>query len=181
MKSKSILLIGAASVAMGFAAPAAVFAADMATKPAASSGAAPPAATNSTPPSPAEQGAAKAGTNIQKAVGAKDAFTPEEAATVVALSSVDKSNATLMAAKVDDPNGNIIGTVKNVKTDKSGRVSAVHVDVGAFLGVGGRVVELPASRLSYLPGRNIVFTSATKAEIEALRPVAESSVKDKAS
>jgi hypothetical protein len=181
-KFRSILLIGAASVAMGIAAPAAVFAADTAAKPAASSPPTmPPATTNSTPPSPVEQGAAKAGTNMQKAVGAQDTFTPEEAATVVALSSVDKSNATLMAAKVDDPQGNIVGTVKRVKTDKAGRVAAVHVDVGAFLGVGGRVVELPASKLSYLPSRNILFTSATKAEIEALRPVADNTAKDKPS
>lgn len=177
MKSKSILLIGAASVAMGFMAPTA-FAGDMATKPAGTTAA--PAATNAAPPGPVEQDAAQAGTNVQKAAGVKDTFTPEEAATVVALTSVDKSNATLKAAKVDDPQGNVIGTVKTVKMDKAGRVSAVHVDVGAFLGVGGRVVELPASQLSYLPSRNIVFTGATKAQIEAMPAVAQNPVKDKA-
>ena len=177
MKSKSILLIGAASVAMGFMAPAA-FAGDMATKPAGTTAA--PAATNTAPPGAVEQGAAQAGTNVQKAAGVKDTFTPEEAATVVALTSVDKSNATLKAAKVDDPQGNVIGTIKNVKMDKAGRVAAVHVDVGAFLGVGGRVVELPAAQLSYLPSRNIVFTSATKAQIEALPAVAENAAKQKA-
>lgn len=178
MKSKSILLIGAASVAMGFMAPAA-FAADMATKPAGTTSAA-PAATNTAPPGPMEQGAAQAGTNVQKAAGVKDSFTAEEAATVVALTTIDKSNATLKAAKVDDPQGNVIGTVKNVKLDKAGKVAALHVDVGAFLGIGGRVVELPASQLSYLPSRNIVFTSATKAQIEALPAVAENAVKQKA-
>lgn len=177
MKSKSILLIGAASVAMGFMAPAA-FAGDMATKPTGATSA--PAATNTAPPGPVEQGAAQAGANVQKAAGVKDTFTAEEAATVVALTTVDKSNATLKAAKVDDPQGNVIGTVKNVKLDKTGKVSALHVDVGAFLGVGGRVVELPASQLSYLPSRNIVFTSATKAQIEALPAVAENAVKQKA-
>ena len=80
MKSKSILLIGAASVAMGFMAPAA-FAGDMATKPAGTTAA--PAATNTAPPGPMEQGAAQAGTNVQKAAGVKDSFTAEEAATVV--------------------------------------------------------------------------------------------------
>lgn len=179
MKSRSPLLIGAASVALGFMAPAA-FAADAAVKAGAATTEAPATTTTAAPPGPVEQGAAKAGTNLQKAVGAKDTFTPEEAATVVALTSVDKSNATLRAAKVDDPQGNVIGTVKNVKTDKSGRVAAVHVDVGAFLGVGGRVVELPASQLSYLPVRNIVFTNATRAQIEAMPAVAQNPSKDKA-
>ena len=172
MESKSILLIGAARVAMGFIAPVA-FAADTPTKPVV-------AAADTSPPSAMEHGAAQAGTNIQKAVGAKDTFTPEEAAALVAITSVDKSNTTLMAAKVDDPQGNVIGTVKKVKTDQAGRLPVVHVDVGAFLGVGGRVVEMPTVQLSYMPSRNIVFTNATKAQIETMNPVPDKTPKEKA-
>jgi len=64
--------------------------------------------------------------------------------------------------------------------DQAGRLPAVHVDVGAFLGVCGRVVEMSAAQLSYLPSRNIVFTNATKAQKEAMNPVPDKTPKDKA-
>ncbi|MET0547236.1 MAG: PRC-barrel domain-containing protein [Caulobacterales bacterium] len=172
MNFKSIALTGAAVVALGFTAPA--FAGATKTETTATT------TTETTAPSGAEVGAAKAGTNIEKSVGAKDAFTQEDAASAVALASVDRSAATLESAKVDDPSGAIIGTVKHVKHDKNGKVAALHVDVGSFLGVGGRVVEVPAGRFSYLPKRNILVTNLTKAEVEKLPPVAMNPTKDTA-
>lgn len=172
MNFKTIALVSAATIALGFSAPA--FAGSTKSETSTTT------TTETTAPTGAEVGAAKAGANIQKSVGAKDTFTAEDAASAVALASVDRSAATLESAKVDDPSGAVIGTVKQVKHDKNGKVAALHVDVGSFLGVGGRVVEVPAGRFSYLPKRNILVTNLTKAEVEAMPAVALNSTKDTA-
>jgi sporulation protein YlmC with PRC-barrel domain len=168
MKFKTAALAGAASLAIALA-PAA-FAAGASAQPSASQ----PTESSDrmgSAPTGAEIGAAKAGSTIQSTTGVQDKFTTQELASAVALAKVDKSAATLEAAKVDDRSGKVIGTVTEVKMDKMGKVSALHVDVGSFLGMGGRVVAVPVSKFSYIPSRNILIANLDKKYIESLPPV----------
>src|SRR5215475_5753003 len=86
--------------------------------------------------------ASKPGTEIEKAVGAGDTLSAADMKSAMALSKVKDAKDKLASAKVDDPKGNIIGPVKEVITGKSGAPTAIHVDVGGWLGVGERVVSI---------------------------------------
>jgi hypothetical protein len=46
----------------------------------------------------------------------------------------------------------------------------VHADVGGFLGIGEHRVAIKASSLSYLKSRDLLVTTMTKKQIEALTP-----------
>jgi sporulation protein YlmC with PRC-barrel domain len=53
----------------------------------------------------------------------------------------------LIGSTVYDVQNRNIGSVKDVILDRDGRVAAVVVDVGAFLGLGGRYVAVQLSDL----------------------------------
>jgi len=117
--------------------------------------------------------ASKAGTEIEKAVGAGDTFTKAELSSAMSLSKVGDAKDKLATAKVDDPSGNIIGPVKSVMTDKAGKASAIHVDVGGWLGLGEHVVSMNAKNFTYLPDRNILLTKMTKEQVKKMKPAKE--------
>ena len=71
-------------------------------------------------------------------------------------------------ANVQDKNGVKVGTVRKVMVDGSRNPTALQVDVGAFLGMGGKVVEIKASDLRYEQDRNTLTTTLRKPQIEAL-------------
>lgn len=118
-------------------------------------------------PSDATVAASKAGTEIEKAVGAGDTFTRAELESRITLDEVPNPAQTLASAKVDDFAGNIIGPVKNVVMDNK-EVDAIHVDVGGWLGIGARTVSLDADEFTYIPSRNILITSLTKNQVKKL-------------
>ena len=113
----------------------------------------------------------KAGTEIEKAVGAGDTLTAADMKSAMSLSKVKDAKDKLASAKVDDPKGNIIGPVKEVITGKSGTATMIHVDVGGWLGVGERVVSMKASNFTYIPDRGILVTKMSKSAIEKLPAV----------
>ena len=117
--------------------------------------------------------ASKTGTEIEKAVGAGDSFTKAELKSAMSLSKVSDAKDKLATAKVDDPSGNIIGPVKSVMTDKAGKASAIHVDVGGWLGLGEHVVSMNAKNFIYLPDRNILLTKMTKEQVKKMKPIKE--------
>jgi len=51
--------------------------------------------------------------------------------------------------------------------DANGRVAA-QVDVGGFLGIGSKLVEIKATDLKYEQDRNMLTTSLRKPAIESL-------------
>lgn len=114
---------------------------------------------------------AKAGTEIEKAVGAGDTLTAADMKSAMSLGKVKDAKDKLASAKVDDPKGNIIGPVKDVITSKSGAATMIHVDVGGWLGVGERVVAMKASNFTFIPDRGILVTKMSKAAIEKLPAV----------
>jgi len=113
----------------------------------------------------------KAGTEIEKAVGAGDTLSAADMKSAMSLSKVKDAKDKLASAKVDDPKGNIIGPVKEVITGKSGMATMIHVDVGGWLGVGERVVAMKASNFTYIPDRGILVTKMSKTAIEKLPAV----------
>ena len=44
--------------------------------------------------------------------------------------------------------GSNMGDVRAVKTGPDGRVAAIHIKVGGFLGFGGKIVEVPAAKFT---------------------------------
>jgi hypothetical protein len=113
----------------------------------------------------------KLGTEIDKAVGGGDTITAADMKSAMSLSKVKDAKDKLASAKVDDPKGNVIGPVKEVITGKTGTPTAIHVDVGGWLGVGERVVSMKPSNFTYIPDRGILVTKMSKAAIEKLPAV----------
>jgi sporulation protein YlmC with PRC-barrel domain len=53
----------------------------------------------------------------------------------------------MIGSTVYDVQNRNIGSIKDIVLDREGKVTAVVVDVGAFLGVGGKYVAVPLSDL----------------------------------
>jgi hypothetical protein len=86
----------------------------------------------------------------------------------VPLSKVSNPKGRLATASVQDKNGDSVGSVREVMVDGTGQPTALRVDVGGFLGVGTKLVEIRASDLVYEQERNVLTTSLRKPQIEAL-------------
>ena len=127
-----------------------------------SSNTAAPKSTNTTAANKTEQASAD-----------KDQISADEMKKAVTLTKVEMPKETLASAKIDDRAGEHIGQVQDVVLDAKGNPSALHVDVGEFLGGGSHVVTINSSRLSYLPDRKLVVANLTKAQIRALPMVKE--------
>ena len=124
-----------------------------------------------TPKTDAGIAGAKAGTEIEKAVGGSDTLSARDLNSAVMAISVTDSARTLASSKVDDMHGNIIGPVRKVTTGTTGKLETVQVDVGGWLGIGERVVSIKASNFKYIPQRNILVTSLTKKQVQNMRPI----------
>jgi hypothetical protein len=83
-------------------------------------------------------------------------------------SQVADAKSALGSSSVVDKDGNSVGSVHDVKTNPDGTAQAIRVDVGGFLGVGSKLVELSPARLKYERDRNVLITNLTKDEIKAL-------------
>jgi hypothetical protein len=129
--------------------------------------------TNTSGKNTSSNAGSKAGTEIEKAVGAGDTLSAADMKSAMSLSKVKDAKDKLASAKVDDPKGNIIGPVKEVITGKSGAPTEIHVDVGGWLGVGERVVAMKPGNFTYIPDRGILVTKMSKAAIEKLPAVKE--------
>lgn len=147
------LLGGAAVVAlaMAFSAPAAL-AADP------NKSTATPSTTSSTPSSDTSQ------MNNQTPQGSAtgQASTTAKTQNGISLGSVDNPQQTLANAQLQDKSGMTIGTVKQVNLGSNGKVKDVFIDVN------GKTVALQAAKLKFDKSNNILFTSMTQAEINAL-------------
>jgi sporulation protein YlmC with PRC-barrel domain len=64
----------------------------------------------------------------------------------------DKSAATkahpLIGLNVLSSDGNKVGTVQKVEAEADGKVKAIHIKSGGFLGLGGKIVAIPESKFS---------------------------------
>ena len=87
------------------------------------------------------------------------------------LAGVANPKDTLTKAKVEDTKGDSVGTVDEVMMDKKGKPASLKVDVGSFLGVGGKDVSMKASAFKFDPDRKVLITSMTKDQIKKLPEV----------
>jgi sporulation protein YlmC with PRC-barrel domain len=71
----------------------------------------------------------------------------------------------LMAQTVYNNQDEAIGDIGDILLDKSGKVSAVTIDVGGFLGIGAREVAVPFNALRFEPA-----PEQTVAETPSARP-----------
>jgi sporulation protein YlmC with PRC-barrel domain len=62
---------------------------------------------------------------------------------------------------VYDTQNRNIGDVKDIILDKDGRVAAVVLDVGSFLGMGGKMVAVPMSDINVSFEKNMNNTSSS--------------------
>ena len=86
----------------------------------------------------------------------------------MSLSAVSDPKDTLTKAKVVDAKGDEVGSVDDVTFDKKGKPTSLKVDVGSFLGVGGKDVAMKASALKFDPDRKVLVTTMTKDQIKKL-------------
>src|SRR5579885_520679 len=87
---------------------------------------------------------------------------------MMALTTVSNPKDTLTKAKVEDSSGNSVGTVDDVMLNKAGHPTSLKVDVGSFLGVGGKDVAMKASAFKFDPDRKVLITSMNKDQIKKL-------------
>ena len=87
------------------------------------------------------------------------------------LAAVTDPKDTLTKAKVEDTKGESVGTVDEVMMDKKGKPTSLKVDVGSFLGVGGKDVAMKASTFKFDSERKVLITSMTKNQIKKLPEV----------
>ncbi len=119
-------------------------------------------------PSATDRAAAKAGNEIDEAVGPNRPVTKRELKSGVALDTIGNPAQTLATAQVKNRQGQAIGTVSAVDVAPDGKAEAIHVDVGGFLGLGEHRVAIKARSFVYLKSRDLLVTNMTKDQIKAL-------------
>ncbi len=78
------------------------------------------------------------------------------------LTSAIKAS-TIIGTTVKNPRDETLGKVTDFVLDvESGRIVAVIVSTGSFLGIGGELSAVPPTALQFNPGRDILTLSATK-------------------
>lgn len=74
----------------------------------------------------------------------------------------------LVGKDIKNLSGDTIGEIDSVIVDQQGKVAAIIVEVGGFLGLGERTVALDWNDLKYRPNGNVVQSTMTKAQLKAL-------------
>ncbi|HEV2562490.1 MAG TPA: PRC-barrel domain-containing protein [Rhizomicrobium sp.] len=115
--------------------------------------------------------AAETGAEIDKAAGVKRPVTNAEMRQAVSASQVADPAKTLATAEVKTQRGEAVGEVKAIEVNPDGTAKTIKADVGGFLGMGEREVNIDASNLRYIKDRNILVTDMSKPQIQNLPPV----------
>ena len=85
-------------------------------------------------------------------------------------SSEAKSAHPLMGLTAVSSDGSNIGDVRAVKTTPDGKVTALHVHSGGFLGFGGKIVEIPEGQFSRSGDRvQLTFTGEQVSKLPAVK------------
>lgn len=113
------------------------------------------------------------GIALALSLAAASVATPSLAApdTTALMTTVPGDNLTVSDVykqNVYDPQDNKIGDVSDVLLDKSGKVTAVIVGVGGFLGVGEKDIAVPFTALSFAEkdGKRYLVMNATKEALQ---------------
>ena len=113
----------------------------------------------------------------------------------VAITFVTEQPATewlahvFIGAEVQNASGEIVGDVRDLLFDRTGRISTVVIGVGGFLGVGEKHVAVPFGALTFTSskdGSRIIAVALSKDQLKlapsfkAIEKTRMDSVKDKA-
>jgi sporulation protein YlmC with PRC-barrel domain len=115
----------------------------------------PPEATQPAPPPPEA---------TQPAAPAPEAASPKGAEAMATVPSDSVSLTHYYKQNVYDTSDNPVGEISDVLLDKDGRVTAVIVSVGGFLGLGAKYVSVPfnALRMTEKDGKRYLVMDTTK-------------------
>ena len=105
---------------------------------------------------------------IDKAIGPDRPVTEAELKSSVTLDGIKNPARALATAQIKNKQGQAIGTVSAVDVSPDGKAEAIHVDVGGFLGLGEHRVAIKARNFVYLKSRDLLVTTMSKDQIEAL-------------
>lgn len=85
-------------------------------------------------------------------------------------SSEAKSAHPLMGLTAVSADGSSIGDVRAVKTTPDGKVTALHIHSGGFLGFGGKIVEIPEGQFSRSGDKiHLTFTGEQVSKLPAVK------------
>jgi hypothetical protein len=85
-------------------------------------------------------------------------------------SSEAKPAHPLMGLTAVSADGSNIGDVRAVKTTPDGKVTALHIHSGGFLGFGGKIVEIPEGRFSRSGDKiQLTFTGEQVSKLPAVK------------
>ncbi len=116
-------------------------------------------------------GSPAAGALPKDAPAAKpDATGPSKGATggqAVAPTTKDVA----VGAAVFGSDGKKVGEIKGVKSEPSGSIQEIHVKTGGFLGLGGRVVVIPGTKIA--KGGQAIQLALTTEEVSKLPALAD--------
>jgi sporulation protein YlmC with PRC-barrel domain len=118
-----------------------------------------------TPPAPeATQPAPPPPEATQPAAPAPEAAAPKGAEATTTVPSDSVSLTHYYKQNVYDTSDNPVGEISDVLLDKDGRVTAVIVSVGGFLGLGAKYVSVPfnALRMTEKDGKRYLVMETTK-------------------
>jgi hypothetical protein len=119
-------------------------------------------------PPPTTRMLARTGNEVDEAAGIKMPVSGKEMQKAVPLDRVMNPLHSLDTAEIKDRTGEPIGDVRSVEISDDGTAQAVRANVGGFLGMNEKVVTIPADKLMYLKGRNILVTGMSKTELSKL-------------
>jgi biotin carboxyl carrier protein len=74
----------------------------------------------------------------------KPMITPRADKSVTAPAKVHP----LIGLAVFSADGNNLGSVHSVATDSDGKIAAIHIKTGSFLGMGGKLVAIPEDKFT---------------------------------
>ena len=124
----------------------------------------PPEATQPAPPPPEATQPAPPPEATQPAAPAPEAAAPKGAEAMTTVPSDSVSLTDYYKQNVYDTSDNPVGEISDVLLDKDGRVTAVIVSVGGFLGLGAKYVSVPfnALRMTEKDGKRYLVMDTTK-------------------
>jgi sporulation protein YlmC with PRC-barrel domain len=124
----------------------------------------PPEATQPAPPPPEATQPAPPPEATQPAAPAPAAAAPKGAEAMTTVPSDSVSLTDYYKQNVYDTSDNPVGEISDVLLDKDGRVTAVIVSVGGFLGLGAKYVSVPfnALRMTEKDGKRYLVMDTTK-------------------
>lgn len=120
-------------------------------------------------PAPAPAAAPPAARPTSPAAPRETATARPPAATSPAADKVPDTNlARMIGSDVRNSQGQTIGEVESVLLDQTGKVDAVVVSVGGFMGIGARDVALKWSDLDVSDGGARVVVDMTEMQLKAM-------------